>query len=114
MRLDRSAVELRLMYHPCDTSIAMPVSLRVPPQLKRRIQKLAAAQSSTAHAFMLEAIAEKVDADEARLAFIAEAEHRLAEARKHGKTIPADEVFAYLEKRLAGAAPKRPTPRRTR
>lgn len=63
---------------------------------------------------MLDAIAEKVDADEARLTFFAEAERRLAETKRHGKTVPADEVFASLEKRLTGASSKRPTPRRTR
>ncbi len=92
----------------------MAISIRVSPELKRRVRKLAAAQGSTAHAFMLDAIAERVDSEEARQAFIAEAEARLADVEKQGKTVPAGEVFAYLEKRLRGQSPGRPVPRRYR
>ena len=74
----------------------MPVSLRVPEEMVRRVAKLADAQDTSAHAFMLEAIREKLDAEEAQAAFVAEAERRLARTKKTGKGIPAGEVFAFL------------------
>lgn len=82
--------------------------------MKHRVQKAAASQHSTPHAFMLEAISEKLDADEARASFLAEAERRLSEYTRHPRGFPADRVFEYLEKRLRGESPKRPTPRRKR
>ena len=53
--------------------MSMAVSLRVPEEVKKRIDKLAKQQDVTPHGFMLEAIREKVEAEEARLAFHAEA-----------------------------------------
>ena len=91
----------------------MAVSLRVPDDVKKRIARLAAAQDTTAHAFMLEAIRDKVEAGEARAAFLAEARRRLARMKKSGKGIPAAEVFAYLDARGKGRKPARPSPRRT-
>lgn len=82
--------------------------------MAKRIAKLAAARDTNAHAFMLEAIEEKLEAEEAEAAFRAEAERRLAAMKASGKGIPADEVFAYLEARAAGRKAKRPVSRRLR
>src|SRR4051795_6312367 len=60
----------------------MAVSLRVPEEVKKRIDELARQQDVTPHGFMLEAIREKVEAEEARLAFHAEAERRLARMKR--------------------------------
>jgi len=38
----------------------MAVSLRVPPEVKKKVARLAEAQDTTSHAFMLEAIREKI------------------------------------------------------
>jgi predicted transcriptional regulator len=92
----------------------MAVSLRVPEEVKRRIAKLAKQRDVTPHGFMLEAIREKVEAEEARLAFHAEAERRLAKMKKAGVGIPAEEVFEYLERRAAGHKAPRPKPRKLR
>jgi hypothetical protein len=62
---------------------------------------------------MLEAIRDKVEAEEARTAFHAEARRRLARMKKSGKGIPAAEVFAYLAARGRGKRPARPKARRT-
>ena len=51
----------------------MAVSLRVPENVKRRIAKLAEEQETPPHAFMLKAIRDRLDAEEARAAFHAEA-----------------------------------------
>jgi predicted transcriptional regulator len=90
----------------------MAVSLRVPDDVKRRAEKLAESQDTTAHAFMVEAIREKVQAEEARAAFHAEAKRRLARMKKSGLGIPVSEVFDYLEQRALGKSPGRPKPRR--
>lgn len=90
----------------------MPVSLRVPEEMARRIAKLAEAQDTSAHAFMLEAIREKLDAEEAQAAFVAEAERRLARMKETGKGIPAEEVFAFLSARARGERAKRPRARK--
>lgn len=90
----------------------MAVSLRVPPKVKKKVAKLAEAQDTTSHAFMLEAIREKVEAEEARAAFHAEARRRLSRMKKSGLGIPAEEVLAYFRKRARGGAPARPKPRK--
>jgi predicted transcriptional regulator len=90
----------------------MAVSLRLPEDVKKRIARLAKARDVTPHGFMLEAIHEKVEAEEARTAFHAEAERRLAQMKRSGKGIPADEVFEYLKLRGEGRSVKRPKARK--
>lgn len=92
----------------------MTVSLRVPEEVKKRIAKLAKQQDVSQHGFMLEAIREKVEVEEARLAFHAEAERRLARMKKTGVGIPAEAVFEYLQQRAAGRKATRPKPRKLR
>jgi predicted transcriptional regulator len=86
----------------------MAVSLRLPVEVKERVAKLAEAQETTAHAFMLEAIREKLDAEELRAAFHAEAKRRLARMRKTGMGISATQVLAYFRERSRGGKPARP------
>ena len=90
----------------------MPVSLRLPPDVKRKIAALAQAQDTTAHAFMLSAITEKVEAEATRAAFHAEGKRRLARMKRSGSGIPADEVFDYLDQQVLGKPAARPKPRR--
>lgn len=92
----------------------MAVSLRVPDEVKKRIDKLAKQQDVTPHGYMLEAIREKVELEEAQLAFRAEAERRLARMKKTDAGIPAKEVFEYLHTRAAGRKAKRPKARKLR
>ncbi len=91
----------------------MAISLRVPENMKERVARLAEAQDTTAHAFMLEAIRDKIEAEEARAAFHAEARKRLARMKKSGKGVPAAEVFTYLDSREQGKNPPRPKARKT-
>ena len=86
----------------------MAISLRVPAEVKDRVARLAEANDTTAHAFMLEAIRDKVEAEEARAALHAEAQRRLARMKRSGMSIPATAVFAYLEARAQGKTPPRP------
>ena len=90
----------------------MAVSLRVPLEVKKKVAKLAEVQDTTSHAFMLEAIREKVEAEEARAAFRAEARRRLMRMHRTGLGIPAEEVFGYFRERARGGKPARPKPRK--
>jgi len=90
----------------------MPVSLRIPEAVKKRVARRAQAQQTTAHAFMLDAINEKLEAEEARAAFHAEAERRLAGMKRSGAGIPAHQVFDYLLARARGRKPARPRARK--
>jgi hypothetical protein len=63
----------------------------------------------TPHSFILEAIAEKADEEERRSDFHEVAEKRYAKIVASGRAIPWSEMRAYLEKRLAGKTPRRPT-----
>jgi len=91
----------------------MAVSIRLPDSVKKRVDKLAAAQDRTSHAFMVDAIREKVDAEEAKAAFVAEARSRLARMKRAGTGIPAREAFDYLAAKAKGASPPRPRTRKT-
>jgi predicted transcriptional regulator len=92
----------------------MAVSLRLSPQLKRRVARVAKRSDSNPHAFMLAAIREKLEAEEAQAAFVAEAERRLARMVRSGVGIPADDVFDYLEAWARGEKVKRPRARKLR
>ncbi len=101
-----------LVVHLSYGALQMPVSLRVPVEMAERIARLAGAKDTSAHAFMLEAIREKLDAEEAQAAFQAEAERRLLGMKQMGKAVPAEEVFAYLRARVHGEKVKRPKARK--
>lgn len=90
----------------------MTVSLRLPPELAQRIAKVIDAKDTSAHAFMLEAIREKVEAEETHAAFVAEARRRLSRMKKTGKGVPAEEVFAFLRARVQGEKASRPRARK--
>jgi predicted transcriptional regulator len=90
----------------------MAVSLRLPEDVKKRIAKLAKAHDMTPHRFMIEAIREKLEAEEVQAAFHADARRRLARMKKSGVGIPAEEVFEYLKRRAEGKAAERPEPRK--
>lgn len=90
----------------------MAVPLRIPEKTKRGVEKLARVQDTTADAFMLTAIEERLLAEEASAAFYPEVEKRAAAFKKSGKGIPAEEVFGYLRKRVQGKTAVRPKARK--
>ncbi len=87
-------------------------TIRLPEDLKARVTVAAKRAGTTAHNFILEAIAEKADQAERRDAFHALADARYAQFIADGKTIPWDEMRSYLEARLAGKATTRPVARK--
>lgn len=87
-------------------------TIRLPDDLKTRIAAAAKQAGTTAHAFILEAIAEKAEQAERRADFDAVAESRYGDIVTTGKTIPWQEMRGYLEARVAGKATKRPVARK--
>jgi len=83
-------------------------TIRLPDDLKSRVATAAERAGTTAHNFILEAIAEKIDQDEQRNAFHDLAEKRYATIVSTGKTIPWDQMRRYLEDRVAGKKVSRP------
>ncbi|HLM54387.1 MAG TPA: DUF1778 domain-containing protein [Pseudoxanthomonas sp.] len=87
-------------------------TIRLPDALKARIAKAAEAAGTTAHNFILEAIAEKADQAERRADFHAQADQRWAEFLETGESIPWDEMRRYLMDRIHGKAGARPVARK--
>ena len=87
-------------------------TIRLPEPLKARVAAAAARANTTAHNFILEAIAEKTEDEERRNDLNEVAERRYAEIIASGKTISWDEMRSYLEKRLSGKKARRPKGRK--
>ena len=87
-------------------------TIRLPNHLKARVAAAAEKSGKTAHSFILEAIAEKTEAEERRSDFHETAEKRYAQIAATGKTIPWSEMRTYLRNRLAGKHPPKPRARK--
>jgi len=91
----------------------MPTTtIRLSEDLKDRVARAAERAGTTAHAFILAAIAEKIEEDERRSEFHDAVERRYAEIVASGKTIPWTEMRTYLEDRLAGKKSPRSSARK--
>ena len=86
-------------------------SLKIPDELKRRIEHAAAAAGKSPHAFMVEALALEAERSEQREEFAAAAARSEQQALASGKAIPLDSAFDYLEARMAGRRVKKPQAR---
>ena len=86
-------------------------TIRLPQDLKERIARAAKRAGSTAHSFILEAIAEKAEQEERQGEVQSLAEQRYAGILASGETVPWSEMRRYLERRLAGKKIARPKPR---
>jgi len=87
-------------------------TIRLPEDLRVRVAAAAKRAGKTSHSFILEAVAEKAEREEQRNDFEELADKRFAQIIETGKTIPWNEMRKYLEERLAGKAPRRPTARK--
>lgn len=88
-------------------------TIRLPDELKARVAVAAENSGTTAHNFILQAVAEKTAQVELDKEFNELAEQRYANIVASGKTIPWSEMRSYLEERLAGKAKAvRPTARK--
>ena len=97
----------KLFFAPTMTT----TTLRLPANLKQRIDKLAKSSGTSAHSLMVEAIAQKADELELRTAFHAEADARLSELLTSGVGMDWSEMRTYLTNRTSGKKPKAPKAR---
>lgn len=87
-------------------------TIRLPDDLKARVVKAATRAGTTAHNFILEAVAEKAGRAERHDDFDAVAEARYAGIVESGRAIPWNDMRAYLEQRISGTRARRPAARK--
>jgi uncharacterized protein (DUF1778 family) len=85
-------------------------TIRLPPELRKRVARAAERAGTSAHSFILEAIAEKTSREEIRSEFRETAERRYATILASGGTISWNEMRKYLRQRAAGKQITRPKP----
>ena len=86
-------------------------SLKIPEELKRRIERLAGAANKTPHAFMVDLLSREANRAELRERFAEDAAISEKEAMESGKAVPVAAAFDYLEARAAGKSVRRPRAR---
>ena len=84
--------------------------LKLPEPLKARIVPLAEAAGKSPHAWMIEALEERVEQSEAYAAFVAEALEAEQEMQRTGEVYAMEDVHQYLLDKLDGKPVKRPRP----
>lgn len=87
-------------------------TIRLPDDLKAGVAAAAKRAGTTAHSFILAAIAEKTDEEERRNEFHEVAEKRYAAIVATGKTVSWSEMRAYLTDRVAGKKARPPAARK--
>ena len=92
--------------------MANTTSLKLPDNLKDKVSEMAQGVAQTPHAYMVEAIAEKVARDEKRREFLAAADKSEEHFARTGIAFRNEDVRKYLRARAIGKAPKRPKPTR--
>lgn len=84
-------------------------TIRLSEELKIRVAQAAERAGTTSHSFILQAIAEKTEMDELNARFHADADERYANIVATGRSIPWNDMKAYVAKRIAGDTTKRPS-----
>jgi predicted transcriptional regulator len=87
-------------------------TIRIEDELKARVAVAAKRSGKTAHAFILDAIAQTVEQAELDEAFNRVADARWAKVLATGKTVPWDDAKAWLEARSRGERPRKPVARK--
>lgn len=88
--------------------MTVATSLKLSPELKKRIDELARLSGQSTHAFMLQALETHVDEAEKHRRFVADALAADDEMDKTGQGYPFDKARKYLEARIAGKPATRP------
>lgn len=83
-------------------------TVRLPEDLKARLDKLAASDGKSTHAFMVEALALAADRRERQQAFDVEVQQRWADFQRTGQVVLHEDMKAYALALAAGKKPKRP------
>jgi predicted transcriptional regulator len=83
-------------------------TIRLEDELKSRVAAAAERAGKTAHAFILDTIAERVEQDEADDVFDRLADERWAEILETGETVSWDDAKNWLQARARGENPPIP------
>ena len=89
-------------------------TIRIEEDLKARIAAAAHLAGKTAHAFILDAIAQTVEQVEINEEFHRLADERWAKVQATGKTVRWDEARVYLEARARGDKVRKPAARNSK
>jgi predicted transcriptional regulator len=89
-------------------------TIRIEEDLKARIADAARLSGKTAHAFILDSIAQNVEQVEIDEQFHRLADERWAKVQATGKTVPWDEAKVYLEGRARGDKVRKPAARKSK
>jgi predicted transcriptional regulator len=87
-------------------------TLRLPAELKARIDALAEQAGDSAHAFMIKTLDEATGRLERQREFHAEAQRRLDHMDETGEYLTLDDVRAYASALVRDESPARPAPRK--
>ncbi|HET6236888.1 MAG TPA: DUF1778 domain-containing protein [Acetobacteraceae bacterium] len=87
-------------------------TIRIDDDLKARIAAAAEPAGKTAHAFILDAIAQTAEQVEVDEAFHRVADERWAKVLATGKTVPWDDAKAWFGARSRGERPRKPVARK--
>ena len=90
--------------------MATTTSLKLPEELKEKILDLAQGVAQTPHAYMVEAIAQRVARDEMRRSFVEDAKRSLAQFERTGTAYRSEDVHRYVLDKVTGRKPRRPRP----
>lgn len=90
--------------------MAATTSLKLPEDLKDKVATLARGVAQTSHAYMVEAIAEKVARDEKRQDFLDSARESAAHFNRTGVVYAIEDVERYILKKAAGKSAIKPKP----
>ena len=85
-------------------------SLKLPQDLKDKVSELAHGVAQTPHAYMVEAIAEKVARDEKRREFVESGLAASAEFKRTGVAYSHKDAMRYARARAKGKKARRPKP----
>ena len=85
-------------------------SLKLPEELKEKIASLAQGVAQTPHAYMVEAIAEKVARDEKRRAFIDDAKRSREQVARTGQVSRLEDVDRWARATARGEKARKPRP----
>lgn len=83
-------------------------TLKLPDELKARVAAVAQSIGKTPHALMIDALTTQMTLLERRQSFIESALKAEQEVADYGQVYEADEVFEYLQARVAGKSAKWP------
>jgi len=84
------------------------ISIKLPDDLKKRVERLMKHDTRTAHAFMIDAISHATEREELRREFLADAKQAGKNLERDSKVYDLDAALDYIEARIMNGKAKRP------